>query len=472
MVLFSPTHYPFAAVSEENIVEQKTTKAVPESFTQSCITSECHQELVQEKYVHPTTKEGKCFVCHEPAKSSTQYKSGEKHRFILKGSGKDADLCISCHKIGEKDYVHETIKKGICFECHNPHQSPYPKLVKTSPIGKICLRCHVQGIFKGKTIHGPVALGHCTLCHEPHESYYEALTRGEPTEECYKCHEKEKNEFSMEFVHKPVREDCNDCHDPHASGEADRLKMTLLEMCYDCHKKQQKYIEAVHIKHNAVVEGELCLNCHTPHASKLPRQLRNAPMDLCLVCHNKEIETPYGNIRNMAVFIEDNSYVHGPIKRGDCSACHNPHGSDFWRIVNKQFPQEFYSPFSLGMYELCFSCHEKTSALTEETTAITGFRNGEANLHFKHVNKEYKGRTCKACHNIHASNNPLHIDYDFPFGQMLLPINYEPIDEGGRCSPGCHETKEYNRVDAVDNKSKLLEKYGSKEEVKKKRRRR
>jgi predicted CXXCH cytochrome family protein len=174
----------------------------------------------------------------------------------------------------------------------------------------------------------------------------------------------------------------------------------------------------------------------------------------------------------MSAFLDDNSYVHGPIRKGDCSACHNPHGSDYWRIIKEYFPQEFYAPFSLGMYELCFGCHEKTTALTEETSTLTGFRNGEVNLHFKHVNKDYKGRTCKACHNIHASNNPLHIDYDFPFGLMFLPINYEPLENGGRCTPGCHETKEFNRINAVDNKSTLLEKYGGKEEEKGKGRKR
>ncbi len=137
-----------------------------------------------------------------------------------------------------------------------------------------------------------------------------------------------------------------------------------------------------------------------------PKQLKNAPVDLCLVCHNEEMETPFGNIINMAKFLDDNSYIHGPIMKGDCSACHNPHGSDYWRIVKKFFPQEFYAPFSLGMYELCFSCHDKTKALTEKTSTVTGFRNGQTNLHFMHVNKDYKGRTCKACHDIHGSNNP------------------------------------------------------------------
>jgi predicted CXXCH cytochrome family protein len=455
--------YPTSATStESNLQENDHSAGILPSSAKTCITSECHQNVIKEKYVHPTSKEGKCLTCHEPPKKGTPYESGKKHTFALKG--KDAELCLPCHPIGEKEYVHETIKKGICLECHNPHQSQYANLLKSNPVSTLCLKCHLQGIFKGKTIHGPVALGHCNICHEPHESYYESLTRGDPTEECYKCHEQEKLSFNQEFVHKPVREDCNDCHDPHASADSDRLLLATPAVCYDCHKKQEKHIEGSQIKHDALTEGELCFNCHTSHASQIPKLLKNAPIELCIVCHNEKMETPYGNITNMAAYLDDNSYVHGPIRQGDCSACHNPHGSDYWRIVKQYFPQEFYAPFSLGMYELCFGCHEKTVILTEQTTTLTGFRNGPKNLHFLHVNKEVKGRTCKACHDIHASNNPMHVAYDFPFGQWSLPINYTALEKGGRCTPGCHETKEFNRVDPVDNTSQLLEKYGGEEE--------
>ena len=461
-----------ATSDEDNLKKNNRPEEVLQTATKSCITSECHQNLIIEKFVHPTSREQKCFTCHEPTENSTQYKSGKKHTFTLKG--KDAELCFPCHTIGEKEYVHETIKKGICLECHNPHQSQHAKLLKSLPVSTICLKCHLKGIFKGKTIHGPVALGHCNICHEPHESYYESLQRGDPAEECYKCHEQEKLEFNQEFVHKPVREDCNDCHDPHASTDSNRLLLSTPDVCYDCHKKEETYIKDAQIKHDALTEGELCLNCHASHASQIPKLLKDAPIELCIVCHNEKMETPYGDIANIAAYLDDNSYVHGPIKKGDCSACHNPHGSDYWRIVKQYFPQEFYAPFSLGMYELCFGCHEKTTILTEKTTTVTGFRNGEQNLHFLHVNKEEKGRTCKACHDIHASNNPMHIAYKFPFGLMTLPINYTSLEEGGSCTPGCHETKAFNRINPVDNTSKLLEKYGGEEESdsKKKRRRR
>ena len=71
---------------------------------------------------------------------------------------------------------------------------------------------------------------------------------------------------------------------------------------------------------------------------------------------------------------------------------------------------------------------------------ITGFRNGDENIHFRHVNKVDKGRTCRACHEVHASKRPAHIREAVPFGSggWLLDINFEQTEDGGSCAPGCH----------------------------------
>ena len=54
--------------------------------------------------------------------------------------------------------------------------------------------------------------------------------------------------------------------------------------------------------------------------------------------------------------------------------------------------------------------------MTEERSkTVTDFRYGNVNLHKLHVNRE-KGRTCRACHNIHASDQ-----YDHP--DTLTSIN-------------------------------------------------
>jgi len=44
-------------------------------------------------------------------------------------------------------------------------------------------------------------------------------------------------------------------------------------------------------------------------------------------------------------------------------------------------------------------------ALARSTLTATGFRDGDVNLHYVHVNREKKGRSCRACHDIHAGND-------------------------------------------------------------------
>jgi predicted CXXCH cytochrome family protein len=83
---------------------------------------------------------------------------------------------------------------------------------------------------------------------------------------------------------------------------------------------------------------------------------------------------------------------------------------------------------------------------------LTNFRNGDKNLHFVHVNQA-KGRTCRACHEVHASKRPFHIREAVPFGDSgwELEINYQRSQDGGSCSPGCHKTRAYSRSEAAPN---------------------
>jgi hypothetical protein len=120
-----------------------------------------------------------------------------------------------------------------------------------------------------------------------------------------------------------------------------------------------------------------------------------------------------------------------------------------WPIKSVFFPIDPFG-FALEKYDLCFTCHEKQLVTTEKTTGLTKFRNGTTNLHFVHVNKSDKGRSCRACHTTHASANAHQIRDSVPFGSWQMPINYKAVESGGSCSPGCHKAYSYDRVKAVD----------------------
>ena len=193
-----------------------------------------------------------------------------------------------------------------------------------------------------------------------------------------------------------------------------------------------------------IFEGTVC---HEPHSSRLASLQRGTQPGACLACHDKPLKTADGApVINMAAFLAANPDRHGPIREGDCTACHNPHAGKNFRMLVEDYPPQFYAPFKLETFKLCFKCHIPDLVLKPSGQGLTQFRNGDRNLHWVHVNQE-KGRTCRACHEVHASKRPAHIREAVPFGSSgwLLELNYEQTAEGGRCSPGCHTTRSYNR---------------------------
>ncbi|GBD97375.1 MAG TPA: cytochrome C [Nitrospirae bacterium] len=425
--------------------QEKTTK----KFKDTCITSECHAAMGKEKFVHGPVAAVECTVCH--GKSPKHKEKPEKYKF---SPIKDvAGACYSCHeKFKTKKFTHTPFAEGECISCHSPHGSPN-KFQLLAKGGKLCFNCHDEELVEGKFVHGPAAVGGCVACHDPHTADYAKNLRAEPPNLCFMCHtDKAEAIRKAEFVHTPVSENCTKCHNPHSAAKQFMLESNAPELCLNCHKDKKKQLSTAAVKHGAIETKKSCLNCHDVHMSDIAKNLIMEPMDLCLSCHDREYKRDVGkSLMNMKKWLAENKDHHGPIKQKDCSGCHNPHGSNNFRILRNPYPPTFYKPFAVENYNLCFSCHEKSIVLNPETTKLTNFRNGNENLHFKHVNKPIKGRTCRACHETHASNSPKHIREAVPFGSWQLPLNYQKTKTGGSCMPGCHKLKKYDRVKPVKN---------------------
>jgi predicted CXXCH cytochrome family protein len=191
-----------------------------------------------------------------------------------------------------------------------------------------------------------------------------------------------------------------------------------------------------------------CMNCHTPHASNVEHLLIRMPFDLCVNCHSRDDSTDHDGrkLMNFKKWLDQNPVWHAPVASKDCSACHLPHGGDKFRLLVSEYPAEFYAPYDPKNYQLCFECHNPKVLSEPETTTLTKFRDGSKNLHFLHVNKPDNGRTCRACHEVHAARQPHHIRDAVPYGQKrwMLPINYTPSPSGGSCEKTCHGRKDYD----------------------------
>lgn len=415
----------------------------------ACITTACHTGMGKDKFVHGPVAAGECEACHGSAPGHALDPGA--HKFPK--PRKTPEICFECHDpFPKKQFAHGPYEEGECTACHSPHGSPnkYQLVAKGSAL---CLTCHDEALVGGAFVHGPVAVGSCTACHDPHTASYARNLRAQQPDLCLGCHtDKADSIHNSQFVHKPVAEKCTSCHNPHSNAKQYMLPAGAPELCLGCHKDKKDYLANVSTQHGAIQTEKSCLNCHDAHASNIAHNLQLPTMDLCIKCHDREYKQASGKtLINMKKWLADNADHHGPIRQKDCSGCHNPHGSDNFRILRRPYPPTFYESFSPEKYDLCFGCHEKSMVLTRETTTLTNFRNGSTNLHFVHVNKIPKGRTCRACHETHASNFPKHIREAVPFGGWELPISYQKVSTGGGCSPGCHVPRKYDRDKAVVN---------------------
>ena len=420
----------------------------PQAFAQSetCITAKCHAAMGKDKVVHPPLKDG-CATCHQVTQELAEKKTKHPGNLTITLTQKGPDLCTMCHAPkNKKKTVHPPVMGGDCTLCHNPHQSPNKAMLK-DPVPNICFQCHSDNMLKHKVMHPPVAGGDCGGCHDYHQSDFPKLLVQEEPALCFTCHpDKQDGLKTKKVIHPPVKQSCLQCHGPHGTPNKAMLSAAVPALCSNCHPNETSLAEKALTKHNPMIAPKTCLNCHETHYSDFAKLIPVQQKDLCLKCHNKSLDTERGKIIDMKSFFAANKNGHGPIKQNNCASCHNPHGSDYWRILTKYYPTDFYTSYSEGKYSLCFSCHDKAAFTDLRTEKSTNFRNGDRNLHFIHVNKAVKGRTCRACHEVHADpGTEHHVKEQIGFSGWAMPMNFSPSKTGGSCAPGCHGEKSYSR---------------------------
>ena len=399
----------------------------------NCTTGKCHADKGKSPHVHGPVGAGVCISCHNP--------HGSFAPMQMERSG--PKLCLVCHQGKEAEFnqgvIHPPVEEG-CIDCHDPHQSKMRFQLRGDgkTVSSLCFNCHEEGMFTQAHRHGPVGAGDCIACHRPHASPNQHLLIAPEAKGqlCFQCHQDRKDGFNRKYVHAPVAENCNNCHDPHSSKYRFQLRQEGATLCQSCHetKNPEVYndIKTAKVQHPPVAQGH-CTECHNVHSSDYRPLLKNNMEKLCFSCHI-----------DLADSVAEAKYRHGPVKTGDCTSCHKAHGSEFAKLLVRYFPNNFYSEYQPDQYNLCFGCHNKDIARKKFTTTLTNFRDGQYNLHYFHVNMK-KGRTCTACHNPHASNQPKHIRYEVPFGSWSYPINFTKRPTGGTCVVGCHAPKTYDR---------------------------
>jgi predicted CXXCH cytochrome family protein len=400
---------------------------------------ECHQDILNRPFMHGPTQRD-CQACHVQG-------SPTEHRFFLI-TPKD-ELCQKCHALPARATVHHPVQAGACMDCHDPHGSAHKGVLIADPNRDLCGRCHGRELTTGKYVHGPVVLGACVVCHEPHTSAEPSLLRVSERDTCLMCHAEVTADRGPDWhTHGALDQGCVGCHDPHASDHRFQLHATAPDLCLKCHEQVvMQGLEAAPVVHGAVMQEGGCVICHEPHGSTLPNLRKQSETEMCLACHDQPMQSSGGQpLANMATVLATNHQHHGPVREGLCTACHQPHAGERFRLLVEEYPPEFYAPFRIETFSLCFRCHIPELVLEPKGSGLTNFRDGDTNLHWLHVNQE-KGRTCRACHEVHASSRPAHMRDAVPFGSAgwLLEINFAQSGRGGSCTPGCHTTRTYDR---------------------------
>jgi DmsE family decaheme c-type cytochrome len=143
--------------------------------------------------------------------------------------------CFTCHAEQRADsykFSHHPIREGlvVCADCHNPHGSAGPKLLKEFTVNEVCYTCHMEK-------RGPLL-----------------------------------------WEHEPVRENCLTCHTPHGSTQARLLVQRPPYLCQDCHANSGHQAQpmagqnlAGQIAANVRMMARGCVNCHSQiHGSNSP----------------------------------------------------------------------------------------------------------------------------------------------------------------------------------------------------------
>ena len=221
-----------------------------------------------------------CESCHGPSAAHVATRANEP-AIVFKGpaiSSVDAmnKACLSCHDNGLRmnwpGSQHQT-SDTACVSCHTIHVKKDPVLKKETQPEK-CFTCHSQQRAESFELsHHPIREGKvvCSDCHNPHGSPGPKLLKEFTVNDtCYTCHADKRGPFLWE--HEPVRDDCTICHSPHGSTQTRLLKERAPFLCTNCHNEggHQAALFSGSVTPgigaqtlNVRMMGRGCVNCHS-----------------------------------------------------------------------------------------------------------------------------------------------------------------------------------------------------------------
>lgn len=383
--------------------------------------------------------EMQCTACHDPHDNAFG-------KFLVM-SNRSSALCTVCHeKTGWPSASHSTSGKTWNGQGTNPwFDSPYPTVAENG-----CGNCHVSHTAGGRErlLHYAVDEDNCLVCHTGNvaaKNIGNELTKpyGHFVQNYAGVHDPAESFTAGSGVRKHV--ECADCHNGHrsdataspgapqvsgatagvagidASGQSVASSPNQYEICFKCHG-DTNFITTLSISRqipqlNTLMEfSPLNPSFHpvagqgvNPNVPSLIPPLTTTSRIFCTDCHGNDAPA-------------------GP---------KGPHGSTNNHLLAKNYSTADNFTESAQAYELCYTCHSRTSILSDRS-----FKE-----HKKHIVDEKA--PCSACHDPHGvsntqgnpTNNSHLINFDLNIVQPDRNGNLRFEDQGtfkGRCYLNCH----------------------------------
>jgi predicted CXXCH cytochrome family protein len=356
-----------------------------------------------------------------------------------------------------------------CTSCHDPHGGKggptAPPFWQKATHDEVCFVCHdILSSSYNESAHGDNSklLKGCASCHKGHGVYNTPMLPEKKEVFCFRCHGNSTN-----------------IEETKSSGDLSS-EVQLADIQKEFEKPYHHPIENIGIhEHNEILPEKdptiprhsECRDCHHQHyvsKDKKHAGIKGANQqgevidtiqseyELCFKCHSYSANLPSDQTNKAELFDTTNPSFHPVIAPGKnsavpsllypltssstikCTDCHNnndtigpkgPHGSLNKYILAKNFNSNDGAE-SFFQYELCYSCHVRTSILGNESFQ----------LHGQHIS--IVGASCRTCHNPHGSLLYTHlIDFDSPFINPSSSGLLEYRDMGlraGECFLSCH----------------------------------
>jgi DmsE family decaheme c-type cytochrome len=243
-----------------------------------------------------------CISCHGPSPTHAKKPAGVSERphpdrmFTKKSTTPASErnaACLTCHNKDAKRALwagsqHDAADIA-CNSCHKIHANSDKVLSKATQTD-VCYTCHKeQRTQMNRPSHHPVPEGKmsCSDCHNPHGSAGPKLVKRDSINDtCYTCHAEKRGPFV--HSHEPVTEDCSNCHNAHGTTVPAMLKARPPLLCQQCHTPHAQtgdgpipgQLTSATRSQNSVTiwQGRSCLNCHTQvHGSNNPSTTNPTP---------------------------------------------------------------------------------------------------------------------------------------------------------------------------------------------------